>query len=496
MTSLLQNGLAMVTQLVMAPVILKVAGQETMGGYAILTQIVGYTLLLDLGFSVALQRFLAQATVPTATSNRFAALFKVGRLFLWVINTTICLSILAAATQLNTFLKVDESVLWQAQIALCLQAMWIVLRTPLAIYTSALNAAQEMAVLNLLAIPINLFRLLLSIALVYAGLGLVGLVAAAICAEMAGGIAQRRFFLRKHHNLLRESSTRLDWSLFTPMLRFGFSYWGVNLATVLLLGSDNLIAGTLFGAATASVFYTTKMIGSLVISLLSRVIDNIFPGAAFLAGRNDLSALRQAYFQLLRYILALLIPSALAIVLFTGWLVTAWVGPQQYAGDLMAIFVALFVLLQVMAHFHAILTLAIGNLRHWTTISIVCGFLGASLGYWLGKYYGVAFITACIALATIPGVVFLIQRVVQGLQLSRREMAGHLKPSLVFLLIAALFYWGKSQVDYSPLNLALMLTGYSFMCGLIIWFFVIQPHEKVLLSKFISRRLGCSSFRP
>lgn len=79
MTGLLQNVLGMGTQLVLAPVILVKAGQEVMGAYAILMQVVGYSLLLDFGVSVALTRFLATAGHLETGGGRFAALFLTGR---------------------------------------------------------------------------------------------------------------------------------------------------------------------------------------------------------------------------------------------------------------------------------------------------------------------------------------------------------------------------------------------------------------------------------
>ena len=194
-TGLLQNGLAMGSQLVMAPIILAFAGQDTMGGYAIITQIIGYTLLLDLGFSVALQRFLSQAADTEDSNNKFAALFKIGNFFLFVINLLISVCILILAFRFSLFFRTENHLFKQAQIALCLQGLWIVLRTPLYIYNSALLATQEMAILNLIAIPVNIFRLLLSIILVYTGFGLIGLVLANIISDLIGHLAQRFFFL-------------------------------------------------------------------------------------------------------------------------------------------------------------------------------------------------------------------------------------------------------------------------------------------------------------
>jgi len=59
--SFAQYGIFLILQVILTPLILKVSGQEVLGTYSIIMQIVGYGILLDLGFSVALSRFLSQA---------------------------------------------------------------------------------------------------------------------------------------------------------------------------------------------------------------------------------------------------------------------------------------------------------------------------------------------------------------------------------------------------------------------------------------------------
>jgi O-antigen/teichoic acid export membrane protein len=61
LTSFLQFGLVIILQIFLAPIVLKYAGQETLGAFSIIMQIVSYLALLDLGFSVSTNRFLPQA---------------------------------------------------------------------------------------------------------------------------------------------------------------------------------------------------------------------------------------------------------------------------------------------------------------------------------------------------------------------------------------------------------------------------------------------------
>jgi hypothetical protein len=52
-TNLVSYAILALLQVLLAPIVLKIAGQEVLGAYSIVMQIIGYSLLLDLGISVA-----------------------------------------------------------------------------------------------------------------------------------------------------------------------------------------------------------------------------------------------------------------------------------------------------------------------------------------------------------------------------------------------------------------------------------------------------------
>src|SRR5258708_6133519 len=60
-TSILEYGLRIGLQALLAPLVLRMSGQEVFGAYAVLMQALGYLALMDLGFSLAFTRFLQNA---------------------------------------------------------------------------------------------------------------------------------------------------------------------------------------------------------------------------------------------------------------------------------------------------------------------------------------------------------------------------------------------------------------------------------------------------
>src|SRR3990172_6380111 len=82
LTAFLQHGLQMVLQIALAPLVLKMAGKETLGAYAIITQVVAQLTLLDFGFTTTLMRYLSNAFGNDDSKQRFGNVFTTGRTFL------------------------------------------------------------------------------------------------------------------------------------------------------------------------------------------------------------------------------------------------------------------------------------------------------------------------------------------------------------------------------------------------------------------------------
>ncbi len=485
-TVLAQNVLSAISQLLVTPLLLRYSGQEVLGSYAFIMQVVGYSLLMDFGFSVALTRYLCQAYDRPPGGLDFANLLMVGRRILLVTNCIACIYLLLAAAKIEFLLPAASATKSQAQIALVLMAIWTVARTPIYVYSTALVATQNMAEANIIAIVGNAVRLVLAVLFTSNTLGLPGLMLANISAELVQFSLHRQYFRKRHPEYSGRGSGGAKCG--REMLRFGLKYWGVNLSVVLLLGSDNIIAGALYGAASASVFYATKMLGSLVVQVIPRVIDNIYPALNELIGKKDYLAVRTAYLQLLRYTLLITIPSAVGIVVFSRSLVTLWVGASQYAGPVMALALAAFVLVQIFNHLHGITTLAVGNMRNWSAVSIGSGVLSIVLGYVFGKYFGIGAILFGTTIAMLPITVFLTRRVFRELKIGFGAIASDVvlpvaKACVPVVGLAVLYNYLEAPPTWSSLGGGLLLFAAVYVAGT--WRFGISKPEHLRFQQIL-----------
>ena len=398
------------------PVILTIAGQEVLGAYSVVMQIIGYGLVLDFGLSVAISRFLSQSFCANDEGKKFTKIFNVGRYFTLVTNFLFFVLLMVLAFKTDAFVTGSNEIVADTRAALFTVSAWTLIRTPLMGYGHGLLASQNMATINIISLATSLGRLTLSLYFVYIGFGLLGLVLANILLEFISLFLQKYYFHKMHPNY--DLQWRLpDVPLLKELFNFGIRYWGVNLASVLTVGSDSIIIGHLYGVAIVAIYYTTKIPTFLSIQVIYKISDNAGPGVNELLAQGNLKDLVSVYVKILRYSLLVAIPLAIGVVGFNEDIITLWVGSNQYAGSLMSLALASFVITQVVSHINAMITVAVGNMRNWVTLSVAVGIVTLIFAYTSGRLLGMQWVMVAIALMDIPPLIFLINRAFSSLNM-------------------------------------------------------------------------------
>jgi len=413
-TDVIQFSVLILLQIILAPLVLKVAGQEVLGAYSIIMQVIGYGLIIDFGLSVSISRYLSRNFDARNDGAKFTNVFNVSRYFVLVTNTLLSVFIIMLAIFADELFKGSQKIIGEIRICLYFFAIWSVIKTPFILYTHSLRASQNMSVANIIGLFSGACRLILSLYLVYSGFGLIGLIIANILSEFFGLLLNRICFNRLYPNY------DMCWyfpdrKLLREIFFFGLTYWGVNIAIVLTVGSDSIIIGNLYGAAAVAIFYTTKLPVFLGIQIIYKISDNSGAAVNQLVFQKNFELVRVAYLNILRYSLLLALPLAVGTITFNEAIITLWVGPNQYAGDLMTIALASFVLTQTINHINAMITVAVGRMKHWITLSILIGFCTIISSYFLGKTIGIQMVMVSIAVMDIPGLIFLFYRSFSGI---------------------------------------------------------------------------------
>jgi O-antigen/teichoic acid export membrane protein len=386
LTSLVQLSTVALLQLLLVPVVVQRAGQEALGAYAALSQILVLMSLMDLGFGVAGSRFLARAFAHEDGGAAFTHALNAARKFYVYMSLAYALVAALLATQAPRLLSLHGTLAEQARIAFVAIAIWSAVRIPLMAYPLALIGCQKLATLNLLITFGNACRIAASIILVTAGGGLLGLIAGNILGEAATLLLQRRAYLRTEMGV--KQVLEPDARLLKEMLSFSGHVLLLNFLYYLTFYSDSIFVSYLYGPAVAAAYFATVVPAQQAWALILRLMNNSVPGLNEVLARGDLEGARSAYYRICRYSLLLAFALSLGILGFNRVLIGIWVGPERYAGDSVSVFLAILVPWSVLENVQIQFLLAIGQAKVLSRLCLLEGCLKIGLSLVLGRLMG------------------------------------------------------------------------------------------------------------
>ena len=398
LTSLVQLSTVALLQLLLVPVVIQRAGQEALGAFAALSQILVLMSLMDLGFGVAGSRFLARAFAHEDGGAAFTHALNAARKFYVYMSLAYAMVAALLATQAPRLLSLHGTLAEQARIAFVAIAVWSVVRIPLMAYPLGLIGCQRLATLNLLITFGNACRIAASIILVTAGGGLLGLIAGNILGEAATLVLQRRAFLRTEMGGVK-NFLPLDADLLKEMLSFSGHVLLLNFLYYLTFYSDSIFVSYLYGPAVAAVYFATVIPSQQAWALILRLMNNSVPGLNELLAKGDWEGARSAYYRICRYSLLLASALSLGILGFNRTLIGVWVGPERYAGDLVTVLLAILVPWSVLENVQIQFLLAIGLAKDLSRLCLLEGCLKIGLSLVLGRLMG----PAGVLLGTLVG---------------------------------------------------------------------------------------------
>ena len=402
-------------QILLAPIVLKMAGRETLGAYSAVMQVMGFIALTDFLGSWVMERYLGQATALDDGGERFRCIFTTVRTVILACDTVKAILICFFSTVVVHLFHLSAAVGLDAKHALWVIAGGVILKSPMAAYQNASVATQDMAAVYLIGTCAGVARSLASLGFVLAGTGLFGLMIAGTIVEGIGYIFYRINFRKKNPTLMPGWGIP-DKRLLKEMTGFGVHATMINLGNALLLNSGGIIAGMTSGAAMASTFYTSQMPTMTGYNMVLRLKESTMPAINELWGRRDVERLQNALRRITRLLLALTLPLATGVLLFNRDLVITWVGAKQYAGFLLTASVSAFCVVAAFQRVAVLYSFSFGWVRLLNVTGLLQGVANFGLGYLLAKWLGLGGISLALVIVIVPQTVFLWHKVGKFLQ--------------------------------------------------------------------------------
>jgi O-antigen/teichoic acid export membrane protein len=402
LTASISYFVLIVVQIVLSPLILKRYGQETLGAYASIMQLIGYLTLLDAALNFTFNRFIAQAH-GSADQD-----FQVTRAFVAARALTTALGLLNAALIVlvipfvSLLFDIGGSLEQDMQMALLILAIGTALRSPFMVYATFLNASQQMAFLNIVSTTAGVLRGLLILLLVQLNGGITGIIFGSLIAEFLGTIACFAFFRLKSKNLL-SAGWKVDLGYLKELTLFGKDSLIIQVVNKIRFQTDTLLVGIFLSVSAASVFYSSITPPMMCFTLANLVMSNTLPGMNEIIGGGDTAKIKDIYLRLFRYVALLSFIALAGISFLNRYVVTMWVGIEQHAGWKLDILFALQASLLIINSFNGNFLVAMGKVNVIARLSTWVTIAGLILSVVLLKLFGMVGLMASSVIVLVYG---------------------------------------------------------------------------------------------
>jgi O-antigen/teichoic acid export membrane protein len=387
----------------LTPFVLHAVGPVSYGLWVLVTSLLSYGFLLDLGVSATLTKHVAEhasrgefesARRYIATAIRLQALLG-GLVFVVA---------LVLAVLLPSALRLDADLRSELPILLVLMGGTVGLSLAASAQTAVLRGIQRYDLANVLVVVNTLLTAAGIVLAVWAGAGLIGIVAVTVPATIltaALGIA----LVAKAAPAIRitwRGGSRSDGRM---ILRFSSPIFAVQVADVLQTRTDEFVIAALLSVGSVTPYALGRRLSELPQIVGEQALKILLPISSELEAGGDAARLKAAFVAGARIALAIVGSIGLPIAFLADAILSIWVGPAYAsASPVVAILVAGALLdavlwpsayvLQGIGRHHPLARIAVASGIVNVLLSVVLvgplGVAGAALGTLFGHGLGVA----------------------------------------------------------------------------------------------------------
>lgn len=280
------------------PVALHFLSKEQFGLWSLVVQVGGYLMLVDLGMSTSVARFLADFKDSKDEGQAYGNVLKTGELVFAIQALFVAFLAAACAFLLPSWLKLPTSLIGDFQKLIFLQGVILAIGLALRGKSSPLWAHQRIDITHWSAAANLLTSLLVMSTGLYFGWGVdsfwVASAAGALWTWVLPWVACHRLHL--YPKTLQNSSFQKE--LFLKMFGFGRDVLLIQLGGLLCSGSQIILVTRFLGLEAAAVFSIATKTLTMSQQLVGRILESAAPGLTELFVRGERKRFAIRFYQI------------------------------------------------------------------------------------------------------------------------------------------------------------------------------------------------------
>ncbi|GMV99182.1 MAG: hypothetical protein AMXMBFR84_03210 [Candidatus Hydrogenedentota bacterium] len=317
--------------LVLTPYIVNRIGWEAWGLWALIGSLTGYVGLLDLGMGSGLSKFIAE---HAAKGDRKALSSVVSTAFFFYAGFG---ALLVAAGWPLCGAAIEAFAAWRGgEPAVAADAVFLA-RGSILLYAASMaivpfmavqTGLQRMGVANAVSGAASIIKAAAIVTLLELHTGVRGLIyansASTLFVALAGVVAA--YALAPG---LRVSPSGISRETFSTLFAFGWRAQVARLCNLVMLETDRVIVGFVFGLTAAGLYRAGEEIANKLRQVPVLVYSAIVPAASDLDARGDVERLRGLYLRVSKYGAAVAVPMLLFGGASAGMIMRVWFGQEE-----------------------------------------------------------------------------------------------------------------------------------------------------------------------
>jgi O-antigen/teichoic acid export membrane protein len=484
-TRYLAIAVEMAVGLIVLPFNLSHLGASAYGLWALTTSVTMYFSVLDLGYSGAVVKFVAQYRAKQDTRALNETLSTTFFLFAGFGVLTYVVAIVLSV-YIDRILHLSAGQVHTARLVLLITTVSVALGTACTVFGAVINGFQRYDLNNIAGTASTIVIALVNVLVLWSGYGLVELVLATTAIRVLTYWVYRANAYRVfpamrlrldlfHRERLRELTS---FSVFMAL---------IDWANKLNYSIDAIVIGIMLGTGAVAVWSVGQRLAEATQRLTNQLNDILFPNVVDHSASDRLDRLQRLFLVGTRFSLATVVPIAAALLLMAGPLVHAWVGPEFEGSVIVVRLLAVIVVVRVGNATGSTLLKGAGRHRLVAGVNVATAIVNVSLSIALAKplgLEGVAIGTLVPVTATAVCILFPASCSRVGLPI-RRALAEAVWPAIWPAgTMAAYVAVSRTMIPQSlPAVLVSMCVAVSIYAATFLAFSIDSAERRFYLSK-------------
>ena len=409
----------MIVSFILFPFIVHHVGLAASGIWLLISSITGYFGLLDLGISSSLIKYVAEYHAKEDTKQVNEVINTTFFLFLGVGVIAAIGLLVFGELFLTSLFNIPAELIDEAKMIVYIVSISMLLRFPMGVFGGVLWGLQRYDISALIGIIISIPRIVLIVAFLSMGYGIVMLVAIETLINVIGLILST-YYVKRFLPSVNIKPLHFKKKMITTLLSFGGAVFIMQVCGIIILQTDQIVIGAFLTMGAITFYAAAFKIYLLVRRIPELVLPSIFPAASELDAKQDKNALQALFIRGSKYTTAAFLSVVIPVIILSKPILTVWMG-HDFASMYLVLWILLAGLFFNINHLVSLQVLqGMGKIRKVMILHVVWAISNLALSIILVQKIGLVGIALGTTLPLIPLEFFYTKEAFKVLKVSWR----------------------------------------------------------------------------